>query len=257
MTRGVPTVVDRQVEASIAAASAAGLATLAAPGRSAVEAAYVIKYTSARFGGQYAPGPNALAGSSLYVSPSPGFTWGAGLYVCPVAYPLSGGIYGRCGVVAELHPTAGWRLFNASDPLVASLYVQWVQCQPMFDMLTLTTHSQLANQLLRNAFRTRFAIDVVIFPPDEMNRRYTDRTRDRWLAISEWSSPGRLATTGPSSRIAEPRLCVVLGEEFVATKSGIGRKAYIGPTPSLATMAPTPADVISAYRSASFLWVGP
>lgn len=256
MTVGVPTAFDGAIEAAIHAASARGLAALAAPGRAADEADHVIKYTNARYGGQYPPGPNAVPVPGLYVSPSPGFTWGAALYACPVAYPISGGIYGRCGVVARLTSTNGWRLFDATDPATAALYVQWVQQQPMFYMLTLTTHSQLANQLLRNAFRTRFRIDAVVFPPDEWNRRYTLRRHDRWLAISEWSSSRRLVTAGPASRASSPKLCVVLAEEFEPTKSGIGRHAFIGPTPFLATMQPTPADVIQAYRHSNLLWVG-
>jgi hypothetical protein len=256
MTLGVPTSFDAQIEASILAARAQGLPALAAPGRAAREAAYVIKYTNPRFGGQYPPAPNFVANSGLYISPSAGFTWGAALYACPVAYPISGGIYGRCGVVAELAPTSGWRLFNATDPLVAALYVQWVQRQPMFQMLTLTTHSQLANQLLRNAFRTRFQIDAVVFPPDELHPRYTRRKRDRWLAISEWSASGRLVTSGLAARALSPKLCVVLAEEFEPTKSKIGRQAFIGPTPFLASMVPTAIDVIQAYQNSDLLWVG-
>ena len=255
MTLGVPTAIDAQIETSIQSATAQGLATLAAPGRSAAEAKYVIKYTNPNYGGKYPPSPNAVAGSSLYVSPSPGFTWGAALYVCPVAYPISGGIYGRCGVVAEIPSTYGWRLFNATDPITAWLYVQWIQLQPMFPMLSLTTHSQLANQLLRNAFRTRFRIDAVIFPPDEFNPQYTRRKHDRWLAISEWSPSGRLVTSGPAARPLSPKLCVILAEEFEATKSGIGRQAFIGPTPFLASGKPTPADLIQAYLKSNLLWV--
>ncbi|MEA2939611.1 MAG: hypothetical protein QOD09_140 [Bradyrhizobium sp.] len=257
MTLGVPTAFDAQIKSHILAASAQGLAALAAPNRAAIEAKYVIKYTNAQFGGQYPPGPNSASSSGLYISPSPGFTWGAGIYACPVAYPISGGIYGRCGVVAELPPTDKWRLFNAIDRFAASLYVEWVQRQPMFTMLTLTTHSQLANQLLRNAFRSRFEIDAVIFPPDELNPRYTRRKQDRWLAISEWSSPPRrLVTSGPAKRPLSPKLCVILAEEFEPTKSTIGRKTFIGPTPSLAAMTPTPDDVIQAYLNSNLLWVG-
>jgi hypothetical protein len=256
MTWGVPTAVDGQIEVHIKAASAQGLAALAAPNRAKIEADYVIKYTNAQYGGQYPPGPNSVSSSGLYISPSPGFTWGAGIYVCPVAYPISGGIYGRCGVVAQLPSTDRWQLFNATDPSAASLYVQWLQQQPMFSMLTLTTHSQLANQLLRNAFRTRFQIDAVIFPPDELNPSYTRRRHDRWLAISEWSSSRRLVTSGPAKRTLSPKLCVILAEEFEPTKSRIGRKAFIGPTPSLATMTPTPNDVIQAYLNSDLLWVG-
>lgn len=254
--RGVPTPVDAQIDASIAASSSLGLPAVAAPNQNSDEVTHVIKYIAPRFGGAYPPAMNATAGAGLYVSPSPGFTWGAALYVCPVAYPISTGIYGRCGVVAQLSSIAGWRLFNATDPAAADLYVQWVQFQPMFSMLTLTTHSQLANQLLRNAFRTRFEIDVVVFHPDEMNWRYTQRKTDRWLAVSEWTSDKRLVTSGIAKRARSPKLCVVLAEEFEPTKSGIRRRSFIGPTPFLARMAPTPNDVIQAYRASDLLWVG-
>jgi hypothetical protein len=256
LTIGIPTAIDAQIEAAIQSSSSQGLAALAAPGRSPVEASYIIKYTNPRYGGKYPPATNALVSPSLYVSPSPGFTWGAALYVCPVAYPLSGGIYGRCGVVAQLGPTNSWRLFNATDPAVAGLYVQWIQRQPMFSMLTLSTHSQLANQVLRNAFRRRFRIDAVVFPPDELNSHYVRRQHDKWLAISEWLPSGRLATFGPTTRTLSPKLCVILAEEFEPTKSGIGRQAFIGPTPFLAAMKPTPADIIKAYQKSNLLWVG-
>jgi hypothetical protein len=256
MTSGVPTAFDGTIEASIQAATALGLAALAAPGRVTTEARYVIKYTDARFGGRYPPAPNFVSNPGLFISQSPGFTWGAALYACPVAYPISSGIYGRCGIVAELSSATGWRLFDASNPSIAGLYVQWVQRQPMFQMLTLTTHSQLANQLLRNAFRTRFRIDAVVFPPDEVNPRYTRRKQDRWLAISEWSPSGRLVTSGPATRAISPKLCIILAEEFEKTKSNIGRHAFIGPTPFLANMVPTPNDVIQAYQNSNLLWVG-
>lgn len=122
--------------------------------------------------------------------------------------------------------------------------------------LTLTAHAALANQLLRNMFRQRFEIDVVVFKPDEFHRRYTRRNDDRWLAISEWAAPQRLVTSGGATRALEPRLTVILAEEFEPTKSGIRRQAFIGPTPSLAAMAPTPKEVIDAYQAINLLWVG-
>jgi hypothetical protein len=257
MTQGVPTPIDPAIENDIVNASTTGLAAIAAPGRPVTETSHVIKYTTAEFGGGYPPAPKALAMPALHISPSPGFTWGAALYVCPVAYPISSGIYGRCGVVAQLADPTGWRLFNAANPVTASLYVDWTRYQPMSNMLMLTTHSQLANQLLRNAFRRRFRIDAVVFQPDEMNHRYTDRRRDRWLAVTEWSPSGRLITKGPSSRATSPRLSVILAEEFVATKSGIGRHTRIGPTPGLAATEPTPSDLINAYAAHDVLMVSP
>lgn len=253
---GIPTPMDAAIEAAIHTSTTGGFAVAAAPGRLPDESQYIVKYTGAKYGGRYPPGSNATAPLGLFVSPNPGFTWGAGIYGCPVAYPVSGAIYGRCGVVAELASTVGWRIFDATDPLTAQLYVQWAQLQPIYPMLTLTAHANWANHLLRNLFKSRFNIDVVVFRPDEFHGHYTNRTADRWLSISEWKSPGRLASGVASTRTLNARLTVVLAEEFELTKSGIRRQALIGPTPTLATNLPTPADVISAYLASDLLWVG-
>ena len=253
---GVPTTFDQQIETTIDTATTQGLAAVGAPGRPPNEAQYVVKFTSAKHGGGYPPVSPAAVPLGLFVSTNPGFTWGVGLYVCLVAFPVSGAIYGRCGVVAKLPSTAGWRIFDATDSSTAQLYVQWAQQQPMYPMLTLTTHANQANHLLRNLFKSRFHIDVVVFPPDEFNNHYTNRKTDRWLAISEWSAPGRLASGGVATRPIDPRLTVILAEEFEPTRSGIRRKALIGPTPTLSSMLPSAADVIGAYLASDLLWVG-
>ena len=253
---GVPTPFDIQIERVIQTATSTGLASIAAPGRPAFEADFVLKYTNAKQGGRYPPSPNAIAAPGLWVSPHPGFTWGPGVYACPIAYPLSGAIYGRCGIVAELPPTGTWRIFNAVDPTNAQLYVRWIQHQPLFEMLTLTAHADWANHLLRSLFKERFVIDVVVFSPDEFHDNYTDRTQDRWLAISEWAATGKLVSGVASTRVLAPSLTLILAEEFEKKTSGIRRQALIGPTAHLATMMPTPMDVITAYRAGNFLWVG-
>ena len=253
---GVPTNVDREIEAAIVAATKQGFAAVAAPGRPPCEARYIVKYTSAKYGGRYPPVSHVAKSPRLFVSPNPGFTWGVGLYVCPVAFPVSGAIYGRCGVVAELPSTAGWRIFDATDSSTAELYVQWAQQQPMYPMLTLTVHANRANHLLRNLFKSRFRIDVVVFRPDEFNAHYTNRKTDRWLAISEWSADGRLASGVVATRAIEPRLAVILAEEFEPTRSGVRRKALIGPTPTHSTMLPSAADVIRVYLASDLLWIG-
>ena len=253
---GVPTTVDHQIETAIAAATSQGLAAIGAPNRPSCEAQYVVKYTSAKYGGRYPPVSQPTVPLGLFVSPNPGFTWGVGLYVCPVAFPVSGAIYGRCGIVAELPSTAGWRIFDATDSNVAELYVQWVQQQPIYSMLTLTTHANWANHLLRNLFKSRFQIDVVVFSPDEFNSHYTNRKTDRWLAISAWSGTRRLSSDPFSSRAINPRLTVILADEFEPTESGIRRQALIGPTPTFSTMLPSAVEVIRAYNASDLLWVG-
>lgn len=256
MSGGLPTPFDGEIDVRIQAATHRGLHEAAAPGRPYTEAGHIIKYTAAAYGGRYPPGSQAGAPMGLFVSPNPGFTWGAGVYACPVAYPVSGAIYGRCGVVARLPSTSGWRIFDATDPATAGLYVQWAQSQPLYAMLTLTAHANWANQLLRNLFKTRFGIDVVVFAPDEFHNRYTDRRRDRWLSISEWAGPGRLASGVISTRVRDARLTVILAEEFETTRLGIRRKALIGPTPTFASSVPTPAQVLAAYHASDLLWVG-
>ncbi len=155
MSRGLPTPVDKDIEDSIVDASSRGLvAVVGSPTADLVE--HVIKFTAASYGGQYPPSPRARTPCALYISPSPGFTWGAAVYVCPLAFPLSSAIYGRCGIVGKLSGWRYYRIFDAANPRAAALYVAWSQLQPMSTMLALTTHSQLANQTLRNAFRTRF-----------------------------------------------------------------------------------------------------
>ncbi len=251
---GMPTTVDAAVDAAIIVVTAKSrFSSIVAAGRPDDECHHIVKYTPAKWGGRYPPGPNAITTPALFVSDSPGFTWGNGVYACPVAYPVSGAIYGRCGVVSALGSTIGWRVFDATDPSIAQLYVAWAQQQPLYPMLTLTAHANWANHLLRNLFKSRFHIDVVVFHPDEFHAHYTNRVMDRWLSISEWAPDGRLLGGVPSSRVTAPRLSVILSEEFEATRSGIRRRTMIGPTSSLAL--PTAADLLQAYGSRQMHWV--
>lgn len=253
---GVPTPFDTDIENAIHVSTHSDLGSVIGHSEPARFWSHVIKYTAASYGGKYPPGSNAVATPGLFVSSSPGFTWGNGLYVSPIAFPVSTAIYGRCGVVAELPDVKGWRVFNATDPNSQALYIQWVQRQPIYSMLTLTAHANWANHLLRNLFKSRFEIDVVLFAPDEFNSTYTDRTNDIWLSISEWTRPAILAHGVPSTRAISPRLTVVLAEEFELTLSGIRRQTLIGPTPTLSSMLPQPADILRAYAASDLLWVG-
>ena len=255
MSGGIITAFDAQIASHISLVSARGLAAIATPGRASSECEHVIKYTAAQYGGRYPPSPNASTSPCLFVSPSPGFTWGPGTYVCPVAYPLSTAIYGRCGIVSRLPDTASWRIFDATDPAAAQLYVQWASRQPLFTMLTLTAHANWANHLLRTLFKTRFQIDIVVFPPDELHNHYTNRATDRWLAVSEWTPARKLTSGVNASWPIAPRLTVILAEEFQTTTSGIRRKALIGPTPTFPVNKPTPAAIIAVYTNSDYLWV--
>jgi hypothetical protein len=58
----------------------------------------------AQYGGAYSPLRSSRP-SGLFISTSPGFTWGNGCYITSLSFGLSAAIYGRCGVVAEADPT--------------------------------------------------------------------------------------------------------------------------------------------------------
>jgi hypothetical protein len=249
----IPPALDADIKASIDAATAVGLLSLLSGTwpKSHRRLPLFIKFTSAKFGGVYATsGPNAGAAkpAGLFISASPGFTWGMACYATPLLYPVSTAIYGRCGIVAEANPT-GWRLFDASDPTAQQLYVDWVRFQPYSRLLMLTTHSQLANQYLRNAFRTQYRIDCVVFPPDEVNQYYTRRRRDRWLAVSQWNAAGDLSSGPYCNQFMNPKLSAVLAEEFEVTRGGLGRRSLIGPMSLPINHASLAADIAKAYNA--------
>jgi hypothetical protein len=247
----VPPALDAAIRAAIAGASTTGLLPLLGgswPTSNSGRPLF-IKFMSARYGASYGvKGPKAGVAkpTGLFVSAAPGFTWGKACYATPLLYPVSTAIYGRCGIVAEADPT-GWSLFDATDASCQQLYLDWVRSQPYSRLLTLTTHSQLANQFLRNAFRTQYGVDCVVFPPDESNQFYTRRSHDRWLAVSEWSTTGELAS-GYCSKFQNARLSVVLAEEFEVEKGGLGRRSLIGPTSLPLDHAQLAADIATAYN---------
>lgn len=182
----------------------------------------VIKYTSARFVGSYRAGSG-----HLYISNTPGFTWGDATYVTPLAFPLSSAIFGRVGVVARFDPTK-WLVYDATQPLLEELYMRWIALQPRSRQLLLTCHSQLANQFMRNLFRTAFQIDCVLFKPDQRNRWYT-RHGDVWMAVSDWDSNHELVHVGASGSFTDARVTVLSEEEFEPVHYDLRRNALIGP----------------------------
>jgi hypothetical protein len=179
----------------------------------------------ARYGARY-----HKKGQELKISDTPGFTWGRATYVAPLACPLSSGIFGRVGVVARLKDHHQWRTFDARDPGKAELYVRWLQQQGRYRDIILSAHSAYLSQLYRDAFRRRYRIDCVLFRPDQSNRAYTSMHRDVWMAVTDWTDlPGKLPTIddGYSKRFLDPRLTVVLEEEFTDAMGGIHRTALL------------------------------
>jgi len=209
----------------------------------------VIKYIPTKYCRDFRPNIIPAGGPSprLRISDSPGFTWGTGNYVVPLAYPVSTAIYGRAGVVATLdqNQTRRWRIFDARLPANQNLYVQWSIAQPAFRWLTLTCHANLANQFLRNAFREAFRIDCVVFHPDQRNAYYT-KTNDDWMCISDWNRYNRLAR-GSSAVLQTPRLAILVSEEFTPIGADVRRRTMIGPLSAM----PTNAALASAIRNAA------
>jgi hypothetical protein len=218
--------------------------------------ALFVKYMAAKYGGEYSPLRRSRPPAGLYISNSPGFTWGNGCYVAPLGYAVSTAIYGRCGVVAAGDPSR-WRIFNAADPKAAQLYVNWALGQPYARILMLTTHSQLANQYLRNRFKTQYHIDCVAFLPDEMNHRYTRHSTDRWLAVTDWVVNGgrEIRNSGYSSRFEDARLAALVSEEFEPTRGGIGRRILIGPLKPPLPFPTLAADIAANYNASTIFTV--
>lgn len=204
-------------------------------------AALCIKYIPAEFARTYRTG-----GKQLRVSTNPAFTWGMGTYVTPITCPLSAAIFARVGVVSQFDPT-GWQVFDAVDPANEDLYIQWVSRQSIARRAQLTMHTALDNFELRNNFRTQFQIDCVLFRPDQYNSQYTDPRHDVWMNVSDWR--GRSLEDEWSARFVDPRVCVVIEEEFVDVNGGRGRRGLLNLTGPPHRPVLTSADIADAYQN--------
>lgn len=204
-----------------------------------------IKFISAKWARSYFG-----ATAKLKISTTMGFTWGTGTYVTPTAFPISSAIFGRIGVVAQFDP-AGWRVFDATRPQARLLYLSWLQFQPLYQVLALTLHSQLANQYLRDLFRATFHIDCVLFHPDQFNPDYT-RLSDVWMNVTDWAPTGEILNSF-SDRLMNPRAAIIVEEEFEPTPSDIGRKALIGPLSPKPSNIAVQKAIASAYQSGKLL----
>lgn len=196
--------------------------------------------------------PQYLAGfmrrPELVVSATPGYTWGDGVYVVPLKHAYSAMIYGRVGVMGWIGNVNILNIYDAGDLSGLLLYQEWIQLKPgLFRLLTTTIHSPLANRRLRNAFKSRFNVDLVIFCPDEFNRAYVQPLQDRWCVISDFSISSALpaGTVGFSTRICDCELVVIGTEEFAVNRSGVVRHDQIGPQVS----SPTAVRVASTRPS--------
>ena len=223
------------------------------PLQAAVDAADVgalaIKYSDAR----YAETIRRM--QRLHISSTLDFTWGTGVYCTPLANPLSTAIYGRVGAVARFDPD-GWQIFDATNPYNQAAYIGWLQAQPLYPLLTLTVHARLANQLMRDHFRETFAIDCVVFHPDQADTTgagggfgavYTHPS-DVWMCVGDFGLDRRLLR-GASRRLNDAWPCVLIEEQFEPLLEGMvyAPQIALGQTPAGATLAGAIAAAHSAH----------
>ncbi|MCC7157100.1 MAG: hypothetical protein IT161_21145 [Bryobacterales bacterium] len=172
---------------------------------------WVLKYFAARFLKSF------LSAKQMTVSATPGLTWGDGVYVTPLRHPYSTMMYGRAGVMGWLSWTDAQTAYDATGRGI-DLYLEWIQYfRGPYRYLATTLHANLANRVLRNAFRRKFAIDVVFFSPDQYNRAYVNPSTDRWFVVSDWNGVGPQAPGQRpvrSARINECEWVAMVEEEF-------------------------------------------
>lgn len=172
---------------------------------------WVLKYIPGRFLKSF------LSTKQMIASATPGFTWGDGVYVTPLRHPYSTMMYGRAGVMGWLPWTHAEKAYDATGR-GGDLYLEWIQyLRGPYKYLATTLHANLANRALRNAFRRKFAIDVVFFAPDQLNQAYVNPHTDRWFVVSDWSGAGPQAPgmrPARSLRIKECEWVAMVEEEF-------------------------------------------
>lgn len=135
--------------------------------------------------------------------------------------------------------------------------MQWAQKQVVYSSLLLTTHSNFCNQLMRNHFRVRFAVDCVLFHPDQYNPTYT-QPDDVWMAVSDFAPSGELQQEDFSSRLVGVHLTLIVAEEFAAPdpQVQIMLDSLIGPVGHLPSNAVVLPRVLDAYRHRSQEYIG-
>jgi hypothetical protein len=109
-------------------------------------------------------------------------------------------------------------------------------------------HSEHYNHQLRDTFRRNFHIDCVIFRPDQLNSVYTDPRNDVWMNVTDWLPSGLIANEW-SDRFTDPRVCVIIEEEFEDDRSGLARKPLLELTPSSLISFPGTDDIAEAYEN--------
>jgi hypothetical protein len=207
----------------------------------------IVKYIPARYAGVY-----QSPGGRLRISDTAGFTWGTGTYVVPLAYPISSAIFGRVGVVAKFDP-AGWRVFDATSEQNQDLYLSWAAYQMLARQAALTAQSAYYNQLLRDQFRVVFDIDCVLFPPDQTNAVYTTLA-DVWMNVTDWTcAPNKTIATGSSTRFTDPKIVILVDDEFYDDLGGTVRQAMLAFTTTKPPNAALAKDIASKHTAGTGL----
>lgn len=238
----VPQSLDDRIKKAVAGSAATARATFQTSVDPATGQPLCIKYVASRYARPYLRN----IGTKLRISDSAGFTWGNGVYATPLGEGVSSAIFGRVGVVGRFDPSP-WSIFDARSVANEDLYLEWLSYQPMFRKLALTMHANLANQFLRNAFRTRYRIHAVLFHPDQSHFAYTN-ANDCWMVISNWSATG-LVRRGLSDKIVDTWASVIIEDEFEDAFGGIGRRRMLGPL-----VPPQPPAVLAPVIAAA--WIG-
>lgn len=179
--------------------------------------------------------PDFLQLPQVRISSRPGFTWGDAIYVAPLQCPYSSMIYGRAGIVGYINQSHLRVVFDANQPQAIRLYQRWIQTQSHnYNMLTSTVHANVANRELRNDFRRRFKIDIVVCRPDQYSR-YTNLNADRWFAISDWNNLDAKTCTsyarGYTDLVRDCKWVAIVGEDFQAETPPIRYRDLFGQIP--------------------------
>jgi len=117
--------------------------------------------------------------------------------------------------------------------------------------LTLTMHSNWANQFLRNQFRKTFKIDCVLFNPDQFNHSYTAHS-DIWMAVSDWL-PNEDLDTGLSQKFKNCRFTIIIEEEFDPDQFNISLRERIGPLSLRQPNVTMASAIATAYQSSGIV----
>lgn len=142
-------------------------------------------------------------------------------------------MYGRAGIMGRIDVADINKVYDAANDRGIRLYQEWIQYSTfLFRQLTTTIHSNITNRILRNWFRRRFDIDLITFSPDQFNRAYVDRTRDRWFVVSDWTSvgsqaPGQRPTL--SQAVKDCEWVAIVQEDFEETPAKTHFTDLLGP----------------------------